>query len=157
MAAPMSQRVTPKKEALFLGALADLGHVGQAAQRTGITVRTWYRHRREDAAFAAAWEQALGEAMDTLLEPEAVRRAVHGVLKPVYQGGKRVGSVREYSDTLLIFLLKGGKPEKYREHTHLKVEGTIALDLEDRTRQANERIMRLRRIGTDALQGSGGL
>jgi hypothetical protein len=151
MGAPMSQRVTPKKASLFLTALADLGHVGQAAKRTGITVRTWYRHRREDATFAAAWEQALGEAMDTVLEPEAIRRAVHGVLKPVYQGGKRVGYVREYSDTLLIFLLKGGKPEKYRERAHLTVEGEMTLQLEERTRQANDRIARLRRVGPDTL------
>ena len=29
--------------------------------------------------------------------------------------GQAGGTVREYSDTLLIFLLKGMKPEKYRE------------------------------------------
>jgi hypothetical protein len=43
-----------------------------------------------------------------------------GTLKPVYQGGKKVGAVREYSDTLLMFLLNGGRPEKYKhriDHT----------------------------------------
>jgi hypothetical protein len=49
------------------------------------------------------------------LEQEARRRAHDGVRKPVYQGGKRVGYIQEYSDTLLIFLLKGLRPEKYRE------------------------------------------
>lgn len=49
------------------------------------------------------------------LEREAMRRAHEGVRKPVYQGGKRVGFIQEYCDTLLIFLLKGLRPEKYRE------------------------------------------
>jgi hypothetical protein len=49
----------------------------------------------------------------TLLEDEAKRRACNGVLKPVFQGGKKVGVVREYSDTLLIFLLKCWHPARY--------------------------------------------
>ncbi|MBX6773030.1 MAG: hypothetical protein IRY83_14975 [Chloroflexi bacterium] len=53
------------------------------------------------------------------LEAEAWRRAVDGVERPVYQNGQRVGAVREYSDTLLIFLLKGGRPQKYRERYEL--------------------------------------
>ena len=42
--------------------------------------------------------------------------------------GKPIGipaAVREYSDTLLIFLLKGARPEKYHErHQHTGVEGS---------------------------------
>jgi hypothetical protein len=52
--------------------------------------------------------------MRSRLEDEAVRRAYEGVERPVFQGGKQVGVVREYSDTLLIFLLKALRPEKYR-------------------------------------------
>jgi hypothetical protein len=33
----------------------------------------------------------------------------------VFQGGKQVGTVRKYSDTLLMFLLKGIRPQKWRE------------------------------------------
>ena len=67
------------------------------------------------------------------MEAEAVRRAHQGVTKPIFHGGKRAvdvvqnpdgsikrdetgkpigipAAVREYSDTLLIFLLKGRNP-----------------------------------------------
>ena len=54
-----------------------------------------------------------------MLEDEAKRRAYEGVKKPVYQGGKRVGYVQEYSDTLLIFLLKGTNKAKYGDRTTL--------------------------------------
>ena len=48
-----------------------------------------------------------------ILEDEVDRRAVEGVEKPVgWHKGKPGGYVREYSDTLLIFLLKGDRPEK---------------------------------------------
>jgi hypothetical protein len=32
-----------------------------------------------------------------------------------YEGGARVGEVREYSDTLLLAMLKGRRPDVYRE------------------------------------------
>ena len=45
---------------------------------------------------------------------------------PVYQGGKKVGSVRKYSDLLLIFLLKAAAPEtdrdNYHDHRHLHAQ-----------------------------------
>lgn len=72
--------------------------------------------RDEDPDFAAAWDEALASSLDDA-EGELYRRAVKGTLKPVYQGGAKVGSIREYSDTLLIFLLKSHKPSVYRETT----------------------------------------
>jgi len=48
-------------------------------------------------------------------EIHSVERPAAKCGKPVYHGGKRVGFIREYSDVLLIFLLKGLRPAKYRE------------------------------------------
>lgn len=48
-----------------------------------------------------------------------VRRAYHGVEKPVTVAGKRE-IIREYSDTLLIFLLKGARSNKYRDNVRQK-------------------------------------
>jgi hypothetical protein len=62
------------------------------------------------------------------LEDEANRRAREGVERPVYQGGKFVGAIREFSDTLLIFLLKGLKPEKFRENSHIEHSGVLTLE-----------------------------
>ncbi len=51
------------------------------------------------------------EEVADLLEAEAWRRAVEGVEKPVgWYKGKPGGYVREYSDTLLIFPLRGLRP-----------------------------------------------
>ena len=71
-----------------------------------------------------------------LMDDELMRRACEGVLRPIFQGGKLVGSVRERSDTLLIFGLKGAKPEKYADRQ--KVEVT---DVTERLRAARERAL----------------
>lgn len=75
---------------------------------------TVYRWKDEDAQFAKDWNDAIEAAADAL-EEEAWRRATVGVKRPVYQGGKRVGYIQEASNTLLIFLLKGTKPDKYKD------------------------------------------
>jgi hypothetical protein len=108
-------RFTPKKRELFLDALAKTGNVQKAAKSAHTTPKTAYNYRHADPDFAAAWAQALDAAYDIVLEPEAMRRALDGVERPVYHQGKKVDTIREYSDTLLIFLLKGGRPAKYRE------------------------------------------
>ncbi|OOQ57160.1 hypothetical protein BC343_16705 [Mucilaginibacter pedocola] len=41
--------------------------------------------------------------------------AIHGTDKPVYHGGKLIGKVKDYSDTLLMFLLKAKRPETYKD------------------------------------------
>lgn len=56
-------------------------------------------------------------------EGEMYRRAVHGTTKPVYQGGQKVGAIKEYSDTLLIFMLKAHKPDMYRETVRSELTG----------------------------------
>jgi hypothetical protein len=102
-----------------------------------------YVHRRQDPAFAQEWEETLQQAMDIVLEPEAIRRAVEGVEKAVYYQGEPVGTVREYSDTLLIFLLKGWKSDRYKERREVFHRGAVAL------------LRQLERIGTmtpDQLQ-----
>jgi hypothetical protein len=72
------------------------GSVFFAAKQAGINKTTAYRHRESDPEFAAAWEAAKDDALD-LLEATAHKRA------------------HSTSDTLLIFLLKAGRPAKYRE------------------------------------------
>lgn len=108
----------------FLAALAESGIVTRAAEVAGITTKTVYSLREVDAAFAEEWRLARESAADRM-EAEALRRAVEGVDEPVFgsggfkEGTKKVGSIRRYSDTLLIFLLKGIRPEKYRERREL--------------------------------------
>lgn len=85
--------------------------------------------------FAKAWDEAKILGLDKL-EDELLRRAHDGVEKPVfYKGRKLKHTIREYSDTLGIFLLKGGKPEKYRE----RVEHSGSVDLAGRLIAARAR------------------
>lgn len=116
MSGDLTASLTPKKEwkPVFLAALAEYGNVSKAARKAKISRQLVYQERDSDDLFAASWDQALKIGTEAI-EDEARRRAFEGTLKPVYQGGKRVGSVREYSDTLTIFLLKAHKPELYRE------------------------------------------
>jgi hypothetical protein len=112
------------KKGKFLRALTEGYSVTGAAKIARVDRTTVYVWRKDDDDFKAAWDEAI-EAGGDLLEDEAWKRATKGTLKPIYQGGKKVGSVREYSDTLLIFLLKGRKPEKYRERINLDLDKEI--------------------------------
>ena len=58
----------------FLAILAEGGSVKLAAEKAKIGRRTAYEWREKDAAFAAAWDEAV-EAGTDALEDEAVRRA----------------------------------------------------------------------------------
>jgi hypothetical protein len=83
---------------------------------------THYLWMHTDPAYAEAFEASRDEAAQ-VLEDEAVRRAQQGVEEPVYQGGKLVGTVQRYSDTLLIFLLNGARPDKYKQRSSVEVTG----------------------------------
>ncbi len=108
------RKITDKAWAIFLEQLAGCGIVTHACKKARIG-RTWaYKRRREDEEFAKAWAEA-EEIGINAMEDEAMRRAVQGVERPVFQNGRQVGKLREYSDALMIFLLKGKRPEKYKE------------------------------------------
>ena len=123
------RKVTPKKQTVFLDALRQGYSVTHAATLIGLRRESMYRARRRDPAFAAAWDDAAESGADRL-EDEALRRAVEGhrTEKTVTSAGRvlrdEYGNVLkdvtvDYSDTLLIFLLKGRRPDKYAErHRH---------------------------------------
>ncbi|TDR82195.1 terminase [Paludibacterium purpuratum] len=115
-------KATPEKLAQFLEVLATTANVSAAAKKVRIDRTHMYRLRDDDPEFAAAWDEAvkLGTAA---LEDEAVRRAHDGTLKPVFYKGERCGTIREYSDTLLIFLLKARDPERFADRLKQEVTG----------------------------------
>ncbi|HEY1188573.1 MAG TPA: hypothetical protein VGE74_13050 [Gemmata sp.] len=121
--AKATRKPTPKKDwrVTFLEALADTGSVVRAARAAKVHRSTAYDHRETDTGFRDAWKEAERISVENM-EAEARRRAVEGTLKPVFQGGKKVGEVREYSDTLLIFLLKAHDP-KYRDKQQIEHSG----------------------------------
>lgn len=88
----------------FLVALARSPNVAGACRAAKITRKAAYDHRHADPEFAAAWDDALDEAIDALVG-SCYRRAVKD------------------SDTLAIFLLKCHRPEVYgdRQQTDLRL------------------------------------
>lgn len=111
---------THEKRAEFLETLRTTGNVSRSARVVGISRQRVYELKRADAGFAAEWDDALEEGVDNL-EEEARRRAYEGTLKPVFYQGAECGQIREYSDTLMIVLLKAHRPDKYRDRSDTTV------------------------------------
>jgi len=114
---------TPKKEA-FLEAYTRIGTVSGGAKGAGVDRRTIYKWLEKDKEFGSRFEEAKETVTDDL-EQEARRRAYEGIDKGVYWQGQLCDTIKEYSDTLLIFLLKGNRPEKYRERLQTELSGSL--------------------------------
>jgi hypothetical protein len=108
----------------FLLHFANTAHVTNSVRHAGVSVVTVWRWRHESEVFAK-WYGELHALGVGVLEEEAKRRAFEGIVKPVYQKGVRVGSVREYSDQLAMFLLKA-YDAKFKESTTVNVVGGLA-------------------------------
>lgn len=125
----------------FLSHLADTCHVGQSCEHVGLSRQTMYMWREEDPQFYADWKKALAHGAE-VLEDEAIRRGHLGYDVKVYQGGKVVGVERKFSDTLLIFMLKGANPDKYADRLKQDLTGKMQIsDMADE--DLNARIARL--------------
>lgn len=102
--------------------------IRKAASTAGVHVTTAFDRRKTDDEFRRAWQEAADIGTE-LLEQEAARRAYHGTLKPVFHKGERCGYIREYSDTLMIFLLKARRPDKYRDGAEEGQRGNFVLNV----------------------------
>lgn len=121
----------PATKAAFLKAYSELGVVTHAAAAAGVSRQTIYQWQEHDEAFGLLMNQSRGEA-DDAIRREIHRRAIDGLDKPVYQGGRQVGTIREYSDTLLIFLAKSRMPE-FRDKQQIEHTGELAISLKTLT------------------------
>lgn len=79
-----------------------------AAQAAGISRNALHVWRSEDPDFAAAYDDALEQGTDRL-EDVAVQRAIDGG-----------------SDTMLIFMLKGRRRDKWGDKQQIQHSGEIA-------------------------------
>lgn len=128
-----------KRRATFLKHLAKTANVSESARLAGIGTSALYKHRAKTPTFAEQWDVAISAALDAL-EQAVIERARHGVEKPVFYGGKLIGTVRNYSDALAMFMLKAKRPEVY---ARLHAEAT-AQDNDDAARK--EVLRRLDRL-----------
>jgi len=115
----------------FLKTLAITGNVFRACKACEVGRTAVYEERKANGEFAKEWDRSLEDAADRL-ESEARRRAYKGLTRKKFTGkgepiidpatGEQYYE-REYSDTLLIFLLKGLNPEKFRERISAEHSG----------------------------------
>ena len=114
------------KQKRFLAAFEACASITKAARWAKIHRSNHYQWLEESEFYAAVFPEVEKRAMRTL-EDEAVRRAHDGVRRAIRYKGKIVGYDTEYSDTLMVTLLKAGLPEKYRERIENKVTGDITV------------------------------
>lgn len=103
-----ASKATPKKRQQFCDVLAAGGSVTKAAATIHINRMTAYRWRERDKGFAKDWDDAIERGTD-LLEDVAIERAM------------------DKSDTMLIFMLKARRPEKFKERYEAAFTGNIAV------------------------------
>lgn len=109
-------------------AFEQYANVTIACKKAKVPRRTFYNWL-EETEFNNKFQSKVNVAIG-VLEDEANRRAVQGTTKPVFYKGKRCGSIREYSDTLLIVLLKAHAPDKYKDRVVQEVTGKNGKKLE---------------------------
>lgn len=123
---PSSLRIAREKTAFIAALRKNGGNVSGALITSKLKRVTAYDHFKNDKVFADAWLDALEASNDDLYK-EAVRRAKTGILEPVYHNGKKIASVKKYSDTLLIFLLKQSEAQKKWRNRIIKA-GNLAVE-----------------------------
>lgn len=128
---------TVNAQAAFLRDFAIGGIVTRAAHAAGVsraTVKLW---RDGDPEFESLYQEAIEDSMDRL-EQEARRRAEVGVEEPVFQKGMEVGRITRYSDVLMCLLLKGRRPEVFKDRIDL--DGKIRTGLIDPKSSSDEEL-----------------
>ena len=126
-------RFTPKKEdwkPRVIELIASGCTVTDAARECGISRNNIYQYADKNEEFKQTIQRAYADSAD-YLEAEARRRAIHGVVRKKFDKGVPIidpatgeqYTEREYSDTLLIFLLKGRRPEVFGERVRVDHAG----------------------------------
>lgn len=110
----------------FLAAFAECGQITKAAKAANVNRRAHYDWVATDPKYPARFAEACAQSGDAL-EDEATRRAMDGVMQVEWYQGRAVGTKRVYSDGMLMFLLRGQKPDKYREQLAVTGAGGKAL------------------------------
>ena len=91
----------------FLAYLRKHPNVHKAAKAAGTERKNAYKARVRDPEFAEAWDDAIGEGIDEI-EALAIKNAKSGDAR---------------WQTMMIFLLKNWKPERYKDTVQNEVVG----------------------------------
>jgi hypothetical protein len=110
---PLLPRRCCTRRAAFLAAYRETASLRAAAEAVGVEEARHHQWLQHDAAYREAFASVQNEVVDNL-QDQALERAVAGWVEPVFYRGRQCGTIRHYSDRLLMLMLKASKPEKYR-------------------------------------------
>ena len=123
------KKTTPEFKEAFLAMLTEVPNLTVVCRLLGIDPSNITRARKKDKDFDIGVRGAIEQGYD-LIEEEARRRAVDGVVEPIFYQGEQVmdaygnpSGVRKYSDRLLVELLKAYKPKKFNPGVKLNIGG----------------------------------
>lgn len=129
---------TEAKANKFIEVLADSCNVSLAARAVKRSVGNVYIQRNKDAAFRAAWDQALAIGY-ARLEMMMLERALHGVEKVVTLRNGESKIMREYNDRVALSLLR-----LHRDSVASIHDAPAEEDYEEACDRIMERLQRLR-------------
>jgi hypothetical protein len=127
------------KESEFLSVLADTCNVTRAAAEAKVSVSAAYRRRKTDAAFRAAWLDAIAAAYQRL-ELVLLERVFVGTEKIVRRKDGSEERMIEYPNQLALTLLK-----MHRDTAVEAVADAPADDMEEIRDRLLEKLERLRK------------
>jgi hypothetical protein len=113
--------MTDERVAKLLACLREGASITSACMQAGVARRTATEWRSSDPEFSEAFEESYAIGVE-VLEKEAYRRAVDGNERPVFQRGVQIGTERQFSDSLLMFLLKARDP-RFRDKATVEMTG----------------------------------
>jgi len=107
----LNNKLTIKVRKRFLEQLyANGGNITRTLDDLNITRTAYYTYLKKTTDTVKQFNKQIDETIEQasqVLISEANRRAYHGVDEPVFYKGEVVGHVKKYSDSLLMFLIKG--------------------------------------------------
>jgi hypothetical protein len=106
---------TPERQREFIVQLARIGVVSAAAKAVGMSAKSAYGLRKragEDSGFAIAWDRAMKQGRDLVLDL-AIERAIEGEARPVFYRGRQVGERIHYDNRLIMTALRVMHRDRY--------------------------------------------
>lgn len=143
----------------FLAAYRLTASIGRSAAVAKVRRDAHSEWLKSDPTYRPRFE-AVQEDAGQVLEDAAVERAIAGVKRMQFYQGRPLRYNRElqyeieYSDSLLLALLKKFMPDKYRERT--SVEHTGSINLVERIKAARARLIAMQTNDTDTGSGTTG-
>jgi hypothetical protein len=123
----------------FLSVLAETCNVSEACRRSGVPMTVAYRRRKMDAAFRAAWAEAIAVAYSRL-ELLLLERAFNGTEKVIRRKDGSEERMREYSNQLGLALLKMHRQTAMEAESELPEE-----DVDEIRERLVKKLQRLKR------------